>query len=473
MTSNMLNKLRKVRQSDATWLCTVRRAPCWIMPKKQPPYRPFVVLVIDQNTELILQTNTSDERPTPEAVLDILFKTMQGTLLTLWRRKRPTRILIDDAELVRAIAPRLAELDIHCGQRASLPQINAALLEMENNMTRHKPIPGLLSISGATVPLVAELFAAAADYYRQKPWRWLENWMAIEVHYPPEGRARFALVLGGGGEYFGLSLYESLADLDVLFERSTSEQSYRRPLTWLSLVLEEATAMSFADLDASEKYAWPVAGEKAYPVVFKPTSGDDNLGGLPAASELYRLAAALRVIPGFVSQHLRTTSSLPRPVQATYDLPGVHAGQQIMLRFPAGTKPTAEDRLYSPDTPQSVDPHELEEYIQEWYWDEASHEFARQLGTFLFQFLDHLDATGLTRKTMRKHESNCWCIGSFECSHGYDFQDTFTPTIFLGGPVFISEFERKVSDSSYAVKSYKATWRKLEKYVSSLGYDNP
>lgn len=473
MTSNQLKKLRKIGQSNTTWLCTVRRAPFWIMPKEEPPYRSFVVLVIDQDTDLILQTKTPSERPTPEAVLEILFETMRGTILTLGRRKRPARILIDDAALARALRPGLAELEIGCEQRASLPQIDAALLEMEANITRREPIPGLSSISGVGVPLVAELYAAAADYYRQKPWRWIENWMPIEVHYPPEGRARFALVLGSGGEIYGLSLYESLADLDVVFGRTSSEQPHSHPLTWLSLVFEEATAMSFADLDAVEKYGWPVAAENAYPLAFKAASREDDWGKLLTASEIYWLAAALRVIPGFVAQHLRAKGVLPKPAQETYELSGVHAGQNIMLRFPARTAPKTKDGQPLPDTSQthSVDLDELEEYIQDWHLDEASHEFARLLGAFLFQFYEHMDASGITRKTARKHESNCWCIGWLECSYGY--HDTFTPAIFLGGPSFINEFKRKVSDSNYAVKSYQTTWRKLEKYVRSLGYDQP
>jgi hypothetical protein len=58
---------------------------------------------------------------------------------------------------------------------------------------------------------------------------------------------------------------------------------------------------------------------------------------------------------------------------------------------------------------------ELEVYIQDWHYDDASHQFARKMGSFLFQF--------------------------------------------------------KVSDSKYALASYRATWRKLEKYIDSLGYD--
>jgi hypothetical protein len=55
-----------------------------------------------------------------------------------------------------------------------------------------------------------------------------------------------------------------------------------------------------------------------------------------------------------------------------------------------------------------------------------------------------------------------------ECDYGY--HDTFSPEIFIGEPSFLIEFKRKVSDSEYAVDSYKATWRKLVCSVKSLGY---
>jgi hypothetical protein len=62
---------------------------------------------------------------------------------------------------------------------------------------------------------------------------------------------------------------------------------------------------------------------------------------------------------------------------------------------------------------------ELEEFIEDWYWDEESHQYAKELGQFLFQFLDSLKEKGLTERTIRKHTDNCWFIGSFECGYGY------------------------------------------------------
>ena len=113
----------------------------------------------------------------------------------------------------------------------------------------------------------------------------------------------------------------------------------------------------------------------------------------------------------------------------------------------------------------------VEAYIKDWNWDAASHEFALQMGAFLLQFIDHLRSSGLSQETIRKHESNCWLIGAFECDYGY--HDAFTPAVFLGGgPAFLYEFKRKVSDSQYAVASYKSTWRKIERYVRNLADEN-
>jgi hypothetical protein len=104
--------------------------------------------------------------------------------------------------------------------------------------------------------------------------------------------------------------------------------------------------------------------------------------------------------------------------------------------------------------------------IEDWHWDEPSHEFARQVGKFLSAFMDHLATTGLAESTLRKHESNCWVIGWLECRYGY--HDTFSPEIFTRGPSFLCEFKRKFSDSKYAVTSYQATWRKLDRYARSV-----
>ena len=113
----------------------------------------------------------------------------------------------------------------------------------------------------------------------------------------------------------------------------------------------------------------------------------------------------------------------------------------------------------------------VETYIKDWNWDAASYEFALQMGMFLLHFIDDLRSSDLSQATIRKHEANAYLIGAFECDYGY--HDTFSPVIFLGrGTAFLYEFKRKISNSKYAIESYKSTWRKIEKYARSVAHDN-
>ncbi len=89
---------------------------------------------------------------------------------------------------------------------------------------------------------------------------------------------------------------------------------------------------------------------------------------------------------------------------------------------------------------------------------------------YLFQFIDYLHEQKLSAKTVRQHKSNCQFIGIFECQYGY--KDEFSPSsVFRSSDAWYEyEFKRKMSDSKYALNSYRATWRKLYKYTKALGY---
>jgi hypothetical protein len=111
----------------------------------------------------------------------------------------------------------------------------------------------------------------------------------------------------------------------------------------------------------------------------------------------------------------------------------------------------------------------IERFIEDWYWDDKSHKYAKELCKFLFQFLDSLKQQGLSEATMRKHTSHCSLIGSFECGYGY--REEFFPGVVFSSPEanYMYEFKRKVSDSKYATDSYRLTWRKLYTYTKQLG----
>ena len=112
------------------------------------------------------------------------------------------------------------------------------------------------------------------------------------------------------------------------------------------------------------------------------------------------------------------------------------------------------------------DDDSLEDFIHDWYWNKPSHRFARQIGKFLLDFIEHIKNSGVSTETVNKHANNCWHIGKFECDYGS--HKKFSPDILIGGEFHMYEFKRKVSDSKYSVNSYLATCRKLSKYVRAL-----
>ena len=107
----------------------------------------------------------------------------------------------------------------------------------------------------------------------------------------------------------------------------------------------------------------------------------------------------------------------------------------------------------------------LEEFIRDWYWDSPSHEFARQAGSFLIDFIAYLATTALSEKTIRMHRRNTWLIGKFTADYGY--HTVFSPSVFLSAKFYSPEFRRQVHDSESAVKSYIATCRRLKRYIES------
>ncbi len=112
---------------------------------------------------------------------------------------------------------------------------------------------------------------------------------------------------------------------------------------------------------------------------------------------------------------------------------------------------------------------EIENYIDDWYWNVDSHKHALDLGIFLFSFMYYLDDQDMSTRTREKHEENVWFIGKFECEYGY--RDKFDINNLTGGVAYDIEYKRKASSSKYALQSYNATWNKLDRYIKNKKYE--
>ena len=114
---------------------------------------------------------------------------------------------------------------------------------------------------------------------------------------------------------------------------------------------------------------------------------------------------------------------------------------------------------------------EIEEFADDWHWDEKSEHYAFEMAKFLFSFMDFLKDQNLSERTLKKHSDNVYYIGMFEMQYGYWDDDPFYPENLEGEPDFVYEYEWKISDSPAAVQSYESTWRKLDRYIKSGAYE--
>ncbi len=325
----LLEGAMDLRQGDEIWECTVRRARTWITPPDGDPYRPYVVLTASQDGR-VLGAELLEGEPAPPEVINVLAKAMCHPTPGSGRKRRPSVIHLDDAGLAEALAPELEKVGVACKFRRTLREVEQALEAMGQFLGDEETIPGLLETRGVTPFMVKGVFEAAAFFYREAPWRWIDDANPIEMRYPVDSKPRYAVVMGYGGEAYGLAIYDSTDVLRDTYAGTPAEQLLGRE-TWTVLLFGEAIETPFNDLDAIEAHDWPIADKYAYPLLLRVGLERPSR---PGKSDLRRLEAALLAIPCFAQEHMRADEGAPRPFEETVSLAMADGKDRIHLRYP-------------------------------------------------------------------------------------------------------------------------------------------
>ena len=127
--------------------------------------------------------------------------------------------------------------------------------------------------------------------------------------------------MGSGGAVFGLAVYDTLEDLQRIYQSPLSPQQLAQIVTWFVLFFEEATAMSFEDLDAMAQYDWPVAAPQAYPVFGRTTPTQEIV--LPTTADLLWMEGALAGLVAYVTTPLERRHGGMHPADVTFVVPRV------------------------------------------------------------------------------------------------------------------------------------------------------
>jgi tetratricopeptide (TPR) repeat protein len=298
-TGNAAELLTLPQEPDEVWQTDVRLMPAWITGEGHP-YRPWAALVIDHTNDLVLAHEITGQQPSDDqfwrAVLQAIRHPVAGS------PHRPGRVEVRSAELCDTLRPHLEQAHIECVVAEELEHIDFVFNDMAEHLAGPEEPPCLLNVPGLEPAQMGSFYAAAAEFYRRKPWQQVPGDTIIKVacekfHSGPW----YAVVMGQSGVQQGLAIYEDLAALQDMITGDASEEDNARGMSGLSLMFGEAFEIAVRDLDAAERHGWAVAGPEAYPLVLHINPGCSVRP--PLRWELELLEGCLRTIPDFLTAH--------------------------------------------------------------------------------------------------------------------------------------------------------------------------
>jgi tetratricopeptide (TPR) repeat protein len=286
------------REPAEVWQADIRPMPAWITGEGQP-YRPWVALVLNRTDDFVLAHQVSSEQKPAEWLWETVLQAIGQP--AVGEPHRPGTIEVSSVAQREALLPHLEPLDIECVALEQLEPMDAALDSMAEHLGDQGGPPSLLDAPGMGPAQVGSFYAAAADFYRRKPWQRVPGDTVIEAACDKfQSGPWYAVVMGQSGVQQGLAIYEDRDSLEAVIAGGASDEESARSMSVLSMMFSEAFEISVRDLAAAERHGWTVAGPEAYPMVLRINPGMAIRP--PLVWELELLEGCLRAIPEFLAE---------------------------------------------------------------------------------------------------------------------------------------------------------------------------
>jgi hypothetical protein len=339
-----------IPQTQDTWYFLLRKLRTWIAPEEGEPQRPYAALVVNLRTGAI-HAQLLGPKPSPQEVQKLLFDAMLHPEKDLKvPAQRPQRIFFEEREWLEDLAPALQQVGVQARYRSMALDFGPMIRDMEAHLSQGSvEPPGLLAQKGVNLRLMANLFAAAANFYRAEPWVQLSNSDLLAVRVAPQKEPYYVTVMGQGGIEYGLVVYQTWEDVLHQHRPHDRPEEALPPSGAHVLFFNSINEVPFDDLDAQEAYGWEVAGPQAYPVPFIFTPQEEVQR--PGRDELLWYEAALRAIPEFVERHqVSRDANRLQAAEASLSVSTSAGKVQVLVRYPggeipAGMKPMHDDHL--------------------------------------------------------------------------------------------------------------------------------
>jgi hypothetical protein len=291
-------RLKRLPQEDETWQADCRPLDT-LVEHEGKMTQPWVGLVVSRSRELILAQAMELEPLSAPAMWDLVSRAMSEPLVETPRR--PTRLEIRPGPVWDELRPHLEDVGVACVAGGDVAVIGEVIADLSENLTSDEP-PGLLEMPGVTPDQAAAFYRAAADFYRQAPWKRVGFQDAIRIACDRyESGPWYALVMGQSGLTLGLALYEDMDLVRRMWAGSLSDKESARRTVALTVTFDPEAQIPTADLLAARRHGWEVVDPDAHPSVFRKERGLSMRA--PLAWELELMEGALRAVPEFLSRH--------------------------------------------------------------------------------------------------------------------------------------------------------------------------
>jgi tetratricopeptide (TPR) repeat protein len=291
-------RLKRLPHRDDTWMADYRQMPMYIKDNRGQPVRPWIILVVSFSEQLILAQHISEEQPTSGQLWDTLAEAMQKPLMG--SKERPAELQVRAGLGWEELHPALEQLGIQVVTKEELQPIARIVEHLSESLGGEQP-PALVDLPDVTVEQVGRFYEAAAEFYRQAPWRRLGYENAVRIECPQfEGGPWFAVLMGQSGLTMGVALYDDLNLLKRLWSHNLSDEENAELTVATTITFGDANEIALADVEAARQHGWPVARPDAYPSIFRKERGLSMRP--PTAEELELMEASLRALPEFVKR---------------------------------------------------------------------------------------------------------------------------------------------------------------------------
>ena len=323
-------------QEKVSWFCVVRRLHTWMETKKGSDvwFRPWMVLVLHQNTGMPLTAFLAEVTPTAKWLHKKLTAAMRKPKSPGLAPHRPLTIYFADRALLEAIRPLLVQMDIGASYKPRNKLMDQLLDELQAKfMDDTRAIPGLLKQPGVTPELVGKLFEAAALFYHAQPWVNMTNLDLVAVQVGAQQAPYYVCVMGNAGQQYGLGLFTAWQEVEQFFTGRTLEESFSAQGRHV-FYFDPPPMVSLDDAEAIETYGWELPAPNIYP---SPFIASPTIMARPNANMLRWYEVTLRALPEFAARYLQTNpdGSHP-PVSADIMVQSAAGPVKVSIRYPAG-----------------------------------------------------------------------------------------------------------------------------------------